>query len=255
MRQRVQRLVDAGVIQVVAVTDPTQVGFARQAMIGIRVNGDPSAPLAALEATARGGVPREHGRYVRPARRGRLRGRRPPARPARAPPPAARREPARRRSSTSSCTGSATTGAPGDAAVPAPTYATRRSQGARHDQHPAGGRPGVGRHDHTARHRPRPRRPPPPVEALHPRVGVRRGPRGADHRARRGRVHLRRPRSALPRRARRAVRGPGRPRSARAGRGGRQAGRATSRSSRCGRTRTPRPSTSPSGSRTSRPAT
>ena len=40
VRQRVQRLVDAGVIQVVAVTDPTQVGFARQAMIGIRVDGD-----------------------------------------------------------------------------------------------------------------------------------------------------------------------------------------------------------------------
>jgi len=50
VRQRVQRLVDAGVIQVVAVTDPTQVGFARQAMIGIHVDGDPSAPLAALEA-------------------------------------------------------------------------------------------------------------------------------------------------------------------------------------------------------------
>ncbi len=50
VRQRVQRLVDAGVIQVVAVTDPTHVGFARQAMIGIRVDGDPSAPLAELEA-------------------------------------------------------------------------------------------------------------------------------------------------------------------------------------------------------------
>ncbi len=49
-RQRVQRLVDAGVIQVVAVTEPTQVGFTRQAMIGIHVVGDPSAPLAALEA-------------------------------------------------------------------------------------------------------------------------------------------------------------------------------------------------------------
>ncbi|SDU91611.1 Lrp/AsnC family transcriptional regulator, regulator for asnA, asnC and gidA [Microlunatus sagamiharensis] len=50
VRQRVQRLVDAGVIQVVAVTDPTQVGFLRQAMIGIRVDGDPGAPLAGLEA-------------------------------------------------------------------------------------------------------------------------------------------------------------------------------------------------------------
>ena len=40
VRQRVQRLVDAGVVQIVAVTDPVQVGFARQAMIGIRSGGD-----------------------------------------------------------------------------------------------------------------------------------------------------------------------------------------------------------------------
>ena len=40
VRQRVQRLLDAGVMQIVAVTDPLQVGFARQAMIGIRVEGD-----------------------------------------------------------------------------------------------------------------------------------------------------------------------------------------------------------------------
>jgi Lrp/AsnC family transcriptional regulator for asnA, asnC and gidA len=40
VRQRVQRLIDAGVMQVVAVTDPMQVGFARQAMIGVRVDGD-----------------------------------------------------------------------------------------------------------------------------------------------------------------------------------------------------------------------
>lgn len=40
VRQRVQRLVDADVIQVVAVTDPLQLGFARQAMIGIRCQGD-----------------------------------------------------------------------------------------------------------------------------------------------------------------------------------------------------------------------
>ena len=35
VRQRVQRLLDAGVMQIVAVTDPLQVGFPRQAMIGI----------------------------------------------------------------------------------------------------------------------------------------------------------------------------------------------------------------------------
>src|SRR5437763_3086531 len=34
VRQRVQRLLDAGVMQIVAVTDPLQVGFARQAMMG-----------------------------------------------------------------------------------------------------------------------------------------------------------------------------------------------------------------------------
>jgi Lrp/AsnC family transcriptional regulator for asnA, asnC and gidA len=45
VRQRVQRLIDSGVMQVVAVTDPLQLGFARQAMIGIRVRG-PLEPVA-----------------------------------------------------------------------------------------------------------------------------------------------------------------------------------------------------------------
>jgi Lrp/AsnC family transcriptional regulator for asnA, asnC and gidA len=40
VRQRVQKLTDSGVMQVVAVTDPMQLGFYRQAMIGIRVSGD-----------------------------------------------------------------------------------------------------------------------------------------------------------------------------------------------------------------------
>ncbi|WP_240687264.1 Lrp/AsnC family transcriptional regulator [Amycolatopsis suaedae] len=40
IRQRVQRLVDAGVMQIVAVTDPMQVGLFRQAMIGIKASGD-----------------------------------------------------------------------------------------------------------------------------------------------------------------------------------------------------------------------
>ena len=40
VRQRVQRLLDADVMQIVAVTDPLQVGFQRQAMIGLRVSGD-----------------------------------------------------------------------------------------------------------------------------------------------------------------------------------------------------------------------
>lgn len=47
-RQRVQRLIDGGVIQIVGVTDPMQLGFARQAMIGIRVSGDVSIVADAL---------------------------------------------------------------------------------------------------------------------------------------------------------------------------------------------------------------
>lgn len=39
-RQRVQRLTDSGVMQIVAVTDPLQLGFARQAMIGVKISGD-----------------------------------------------------------------------------------------------------------------------------------------------------------------------------------------------------------------------
>ena len=50
VRQRVQRLLDAGVMQIVAVTDPQQVGFARQAMVGMRVEGDPTALESDLEA-------------------------------------------------------------------------------------------------------------------------------------------------------------------------------------------------------------
>jgi Lrp/AsnC family transcriptional regulator for asnA, asnC and gidA len=45
VRQRVQRLIDSGVMQVVAVTDPLELGFARQAMVGISVKG-PLEPVA-----------------------------------------------------------------------------------------------------------------------------------------------------------------------------------------------------------------
>jgi Lrp/AsnC family transcriptional regulator for asnA, asnC and gidA len=48
VRQRVQRLLEAGVVQIVAVTDPVQVGFARQAMIGIRCSGDLQSVADAL---------------------------------------------------------------------------------------------------------------------------------------------------------------------------------------------------------------
>jgi Lrp/AsnC family transcriptional regulator for asnA, asnC and gidA len=40
VRQRVQRLIDTGVMQIVAVTDPLTLGFRRQTMIGIRCEGD-----------------------------------------------------------------------------------------------------------------------------------------------------------------------------------------------------------------------
>ena len=40
VRQRVQRLRETGVMEIVAVTDPLQLGFRRQAMIGVRAEGD-----------------------------------------------------------------------------------------------------------------------------------------------------------------------------------------------------------------------
>ncbi|MEP7021550.1 MAG: Lrp/AsnC ligand binding domain-containing protein [Pseudonocardiales bacterium] len=43
VRQRVQKLTDSGVMQIVAVTDPMQLGFARQAMIAISASGDVEA--------------------------------------------------------------------------------------------------------------------------------------------------------------------------------------------------------------------
>ncbi|MCW2770872.1 MAG: AsnC family transcriptional regulator [Aeromicrobium sp.] len=52
VRHRVQKLIDGGVMQVVAVTDPLQMGFARQAMIGVKVTGnvrEVAAELAAME--------------------------------------------------------------------------------------------------------------------------------------------------------------------------------------------------------------
>lgn len=40
VRHRAQRLLEQGVMQIVAVTDPLQLGFAWEAMIGVRVSGD-----------------------------------------------------------------------------------------------------------------------------------------------------------------------------------------------------------------------
>jgi Lrp/AsnC family transcriptional regulator, regulator for asnA, asnC and gidA len=53
VRQRVQKLTESGVMQIVAVTDPMQLGFYRQAMIGVRCTGDTRAvadKLAAMPA-------------------------------------------------------------------------------------------------------------------------------------------------------------------------------------------------------------
>ena len=44
-RHRVQRLIDAGVMQVVAVTNPLSIGYRRMAMIGVRTEG-PSDGIA-----------------------------------------------------------------------------------------------------------------------------------------------------------------------------------------------------------------
>jgi Lrp/AsnC family transcriptional regulator for asnA, asnC and gidA len=40
VRQRVQKMMSTGVMQIVAVTDPTELGFGREAMIGICCSGD-----------------------------------------------------------------------------------------------------------------------------------------------------------------------------------------------------------------------
>ncbi len=40
VRRRVQRMRDAGIMQIVAITDPLQLGFGREALVGIRVHGD-----------------------------------------------------------------------------------------------------------------------------------------------------------------------------------------------------------------------
>ncbi len=49
-RQRVQRLMDGGVVQVVAVTNPLSLGYRRMAMIGVRTEGPTEGIAAALEA-------------------------------------------------------------------------------------------------------------------------------------------------------------------------------------------------------------
>jgi Lrp/AsnC family transcriptional regulator for asnA, asnC and gidA len=50
VRQRVQKLTDGGVIRIVALTDPQQLGLTRQAMIGVTVSGDVRVVADALAA-------------------------------------------------------------------------------------------------------------------------------------------------------------------------------------------------------------
>jgi Lrp/AsnC family transcriptional regulator, regulator for asnA, asnC and gidA len=50
VRQRVQRLIESGVVQVVAVTDPMTVGYHRMAMVGLRIEGDVRAIADTLGA-------------------------------------------------------------------------------------------------------------------------------------------------------------------------------------------------------------
>lgn len=45
VRQRVQRMIESGIFEIVAVTDPLQLGFTRSAMVGVSVAG-PLEPVA-----------------------------------------------------------------------------------------------------------------------------------------------------------------------------------------------------------------
>jgi Lrp/AsnC family transcriptional regulator for asnA, asnC and gidA len=49
VRQRVQRLIESGVMQVVAVTDPAMLGFDVQAMVAVTVSGDVRAVADAVQ--------------------------------------------------------------------------------------------------------------------------------------------------------------------------------------------------------------
>ena len=48
VRQRVQKLIDDGTMQIVAVTDPFRLGFNRMAMVGMRIDGDATSVAEAL---------------------------------------------------------------------------------------------------------------------------------------------------------------------------------------------------------------
>lgn len=79
VRQRVQRLQDSGVMQIVAVTDPLTLGFHRQAMVAIKTDGDLEKVADQLAEMDEIDYVVISMRLVRRAGRGRLRGRQPPA--------------------------------------------------------------------------------------------------------------------------------------------------------------------------------
>ena len=59
VRARVQRLLDAGVLQIIGVTNPMELGFARQAMVGVKVTGPipaRSSGRGACRSTRRSGA-------------------------------------------------------------------------------------------------------------------------------------------------------------------------------------------------------
>ena len=114
-------------MQVVAVTDPLELGFARQAMVGVRVNGPHGAGRRRARRPRRGRLRRDHRRLLRPPRRGRLRERRAPARGDLGQDP--RGSPAwsaPRRSCTSSCASRPTRGVCAEPVAPCPHYARSR---------------------------------------------------------------------------------------------------------------------------------
>jgi Lrp/AsnC family transcriptional regulator for asnA, asnC and gidA len=50
VRSRVQRLIEGNVVQIVGVTDPLRLGFRRQAMVGVKTEGDIGAVADTLAA-------------------------------------------------------------------------------------------------------------------------------------------------------------------------------------------------------------
>ena len=142
VRQRVQRLIESGVMQVVAVTDPLMVGFSLQAMIGVRAEGDLRARGRAAERGARGRLRGDHLGRLRPAGRGRVRGHRGAARPAqRRHPHHARASPPPTPSPTCTSRSRPTAGAPASGAM---GDASRDAAGAGRAAAAAGRAPGAG---------------------------------------------------------------------------------------------------------------